>query len=423
MVTQSRARRAPANTTSGISRKKVASGIKENLYSWSGKDRSGKTVRGEVRATGEAVIKASLNRQGIKNVKVKKLQLAHGKKITEKDIALFTRQLATMMRAGVPLLQAFDIGAKGASNASLGRLLNYIRADVEAGASLATAFRRHPRYFDKLYCNLVAAGEQAGILDNLLDRLATYREKMLGIKTKVKSAMTYPIVVIIVSILVIAALMIFVIPTFKDMFEGFGAELPAPTQLVVAISDGLVAHWWWIGLVIITTFVALKLIYPTSQKLQNLSDRLKLGAPIIGPIVRKGTIARWTRTLSTMFAAGVPLVEALDSVGSAAGSIQYQNATQKIQSEVSSGTSLTVAMTNSNVFPTMITQMVSIGEESGQLDAMLGKVSDFLDEEVDAAVGSLTQILEPIIIVVLGVLIGFILVAMYLPIFQMAGSV
>jgi type IV pilus assembly protein PilC len=396
---------------------------KEFVFQWEGKDKSGKVVRGEMRAGGETLVQTTLRRQGILVTKVKKQAFGRGGRVTEKDITLFTRQLATMMKSGVPLLQAFDIAAKGATNPAVGRLLTDIRADVETGSSLNQAFRKHPIHFDALYCNLVAAGEQAGILDHLLERLATYKEKILAIKSKIKSAMFYPIAVIVVAFIITAVIMLFVIPEFKKVFTSFGADLPAPTLMVIAISDFFVSYWYIIfgavGLAIFAFFYTLK----RSEKFQIAFDRLLLRLPVFGEIVRKATIARWSRTLSTMFAAGVPLVEALDSVGGASGNHVYKIATKQIQSEVSTGTSLTVAMQNANVFPTMVVQMVSIGEESGQLDGMLGKVADFFEQEVDDSVAAMSSLIEPIIMVFLGVVIGGLVIAMYLPIFKIASVV
>ncbi|MDY0071695.1 MAG: type II secretion system F family protein [Thauera sp.] len=398
------------------------SGPKEELYSWEGKDKTGKIVRGEVRSTGDAVVRAMLRRQGIIVTKVKKNRMSRGGRITDKDVALFTRQLATMMKSGVPLLQAFDIGIKGSANPALGRLLNEVRTDIESGSSMAEAFARHPVHFDKLFCNLVAAGEQAGILDSLLDRIATYKEKILAIKAKIKSALFYPIAVVVVAALVISVMMLFVIPEFKSVFEGFGAELPAPTLIVVAMSDFFVDNWYIVLGIPVLAVIGISAMYKRSTAMQIAVDRMVLKLPVIGVIVRKATVARWTRTLATMFAAGVPLVEALDSVGGASGNHLYLMATREIQNEVSAGTSLTVSMQGTNVFPTMVVQMVSIGEESGQLDGMLSKVADFFEAEVDEAVAGLSQLLEPIIMVFLGTVIGGLVVAMYLPIFKM-GSV
>src|SRR5690606_9036411 len=339
------------------------------LFTWEGKDRSGKVVKGEVRAPGENMVKASLRRQGILVTKVKKKRVSGGKRIKEKDLALFTRQLATMMKAGVPLLQAFDIVAKGHANASMTKLLLDLRSDVETGTSLNQAFRKYPLYFDALFCNLVAAGEQAGILEDLLDRLASYKEKTLAIKGKIKSALFYPISIIVVAFVVTAIIMIWVVPSFKEVFTNFGADLPAMTLMVISISDFFVANWYYIFGGLFGGFYFLYQSYRRSPAMQRRMDQLILRLPILGEVLRKATIARWTRTLSTMFAAGVPLVESLDSVGGASGNAVYMDATRAIQTEVSTGTSLTVAMQNADVFPNMVTQMVAIGEESGSLDS------------------------------------------------------
>ncbi len=397
---------------------------KDITYVWEGVDKKGKKLKGEMLAAGDAIVNATLRRQGITVLKVKKQSsLGRSKKISEKDIALFTRQLATMMKAGVPLLQAFDIVAKGHANPSVQRLLAEIKADIESGSSMSQAFAKRPKYFDTLYCNLVEAGEQAGILDSVLDRLATYKEKILGIKGKIKSALFYPISIVVVAFVITAIIMIFVIPAFKSLFSSFGADLPAPTLFVMAVSDFFVAYWWaifgGIGAGLWFFFYSWK----RSRKMQRVMDRLFLRLPIFGPVIEKATIARWTRTLSTMFAAGVPLVDALDSVAGAAGNIIYYEATKKIQGEVSTGTALTVAMQNSGIFPNMVLQMTSIGEESGALDSMLSKVADFFEAEVDDAVDALSSLMEPIIMVVLGTLIGGLVIAMYLPIFKMGQAV
>ena len=399
--------------------KPAPSNNKEALFEWEGKDRNGKMVRGETRAMGENQVQASLRRQGILPTKIKKKRLSGGKKITPKDLAIFTRQLSTMMKAGVPLLQAFDIVGRGNANASVAKLLNDIRTDVETGTSLNAAFRKYPLYFNNLYCNLVEAGEAAGILDQLLDRLAVYMEKTEAIKSKIKSALMYPTSVIVVAFVVVAVIMIFVIPAFKETFTSFGADLPAPTLFVMAISEFFVAYWWLIFSVIGGTIYFLLQAWKRSEKVQMFMDRLMLKMPIFGVLVEKSVIARWTRTLATMFAAGVPLVEALDSVGGASGNHVFQVATEKIQREVSTGTSLTTAMINANVFPSMVLQMCAIGEESGSIDHMLSKAADFYEAEVDDMVAGLSSLMEPIIIVFLGGLIGGIVVSMYLPIFKL----
>lgn len=392
---------------------------KEFIYEWIGKDRQGKELRGEMRAAGEAQVQASLRRQGIFMTKLKKRSMRSGKKIKPKDIALFTRQMATMMKAGVPLLQSFDIVGRGNPNISVTKLLNDIRQDVETGTSLSVAFRRHPLYFNTLYCNLIEAGEAAGILDTLMDRLATYMEKTEAIKGKIKSALMYPISVVIVAFVVVTVIMIFVIPAFKEVFSSFGADLPAPTLLVMAISEFFVQYWWLIFGVVGGGFYFFMQAWQRSPKVQRVMDCILLKIPVFGPLIDKSCVARWTRTLSTMFAAGVPLVEALDSVGGASGNTIYREATERIQHEVSTGTSLTGAMSNANVFPSMVLQMCAIGEESGSIDHMLGKAADFYEQEVDEMVAGLSSLMEPIIIVFLGSLIGGIVVSMYLPIFKL----
>lgn len=396
--------------------------VKEVIFEWEGKDRNGKTVRGELRAAGEHQVQATLRRQGILVTKVRKRRMRSGKKIAPKDIAIFTRQLATMMKAGVPLLQSFDIVGRGSTNPSVAKLLNDIRTDVESGSSLSSAFRKHPLYFNTLYCNLVEAGETAGILEDLLDRLALYMEKTESIKSKIKSALMYPIAVIVVAFVVVTLIMIFVIPAFKSVFTDFGADLPAPTLFVIAMSEFFVSYWYIIFIGIFGGVYFFLQSWKRNEKMQIFMDRILLQIPIFGNLIEKSVIARWTRTLSTMFAAGVPLVESLDSVGGAAGNYIYKSATQKIQQEVSTGTSLTNAMSNANVFPSMVIQMTAIGEESGSIDHMLGKAADFYEAEVDEMVAGLSSLMEPIIIVFLGTIIGGIVVSMYLPIFKL-GSV
>jgi len=401
----------------------VGKDVKLYNFKWTGKDKSGKTQQGEIRAAGDHIVLAQLRRQGLQQISVKKVSSRGGKKVTEKDITIFTRQLAVMMKAGVPLLQAFDIVGRGHSNPAVGKLLMDIKTDVETGSSLGAAFRKYPAYFDALFCNLVTAGEQAGILDSLLDRLATYKEKILAIKGKIKSALFYPISIIVVALVVTAVIMIFVIPVFKDLFKGFGADLPGPTLVVMAISDWTIANWWWLFPGIGVGIWSFLNTWKRSVAMQRAMDRLILRLPIFGEVIRKACIARWCRTLSTMFAAGVPLVESLDSVAGAAGNYVYYEATKKVQQEVSTGTGLTVAMTNSGVFPSMVLQMCAIGEESGALDSMLSKVADFFEAEVDEAVESLSSLMEPMIMVILGGLIGGIVVAMYLPIFKMGQAI
>ena len=397
--------------------------VKEALYVWEGVDRNNKPMRGEMRGASETVVTTNLRRQGIRVLKLKRQTYRGGRKISDKDITFFTRQLATMLKAGVPLLQAFDIVARGHGNARFSRLMMEIKNRVETGSSLSQAFREHPKHFNPLYCNLVAAGESTGMLDAILERLATYQEKILAIKSKIKSAMFYPISVLVVAIVVIWVIMVFVIPSFEDVFKNFGAELPLPTLIVINISHFFVKFWWLIFLMIMGTVIGVGILYRRSDTMRYTVDRLLLKLPVVGIIVEKATIARWTRTLQTMFAAGVPLVESLDAVGGAAGNIVYAQATRRIQTEVSTGSSLTNAMTNTRLFPNMVLQMTQIGEESGSLDNMLGKVADFYEREVDDAVAALSSLLEPIMIVFLGVVVGGLVVAMYLPIFKLGAVI
>ena len=401
----------------------LAKAPKEVIFEWEGKDRNGKIVRGEMRAGGESVVNASLRRQGILVNRVKQRRTSGGKRIKQKDIAIFTRQLATMMKAGVPLLQSFDIVARGSPNPRMTKLLNDIRGDVETGTSLSSAFRKHPLHFDALYCNLVEAGEAGGILEQLLDRLAIYQEKTMAIKSKIKSALMYPVAVIIVAFVVLTVIMIFVIPAFEDVFKSFGGELPGPTLVVIAMSKFFVA-WWWLMLILggggLYFFFQ---SWKRSEKMQMTMDRLMLRLPVFGDLINKSVIARWTRTLSTMFAAGVPLVEALDSVGGASGNAVYALATEQIQKDVSTGSALTTSMTTTGVFPSMVLQMAAIGEESGSLDHMLAKCAEFYEDEVDEMVKGLSSLMEPFIIVILGTLIGGIVVSMYLPIFKLGAVV
>jgi type IV pilus assembly protein PilC len=401
----------------------LSKSAKEMIFEWEGKDKNGKVVRGEMRAGGEAVVNASLRRQGILITRVRKRRTSGGRSIKQKDIAIFTRQLATMMKAGVPLLQSFDIVARGSTNPRMTKLLNDIRSDVETGTSLSAAFRKHPMHFDALYCNLVEAGEAGGILEALLDRLAIYQEKTLAIKAKIKSALMYPIAVIVVAFVVVTVIMLFVIPAFEEVFKSFGGELPAPTLFIIWLSKFFV-NWWWaiFGLLFGGGYFFFE-TWKRSEKMQMAMDRLLLKVPVFGDLMYKSVIARWTRTLSTMFAAGVPLVEALDSVGGASGNAVYVEATEKIQKDVSTGSALTTSMAATGVFPNMVLQMASIGEESGSLDHMLGKAAEFYEDEVDEMVKGLSSLMEPIIIVILGTVIGGIVVSMYLPIFKLGAIV
>jgi type IV pilus assembly protein PilC len=397
--------------------------VKEYTFLWEGMDRNNRQVRGELRAASETVVTTNLRRQGVRVTKVKRQSFRGGRKVSEKDITFFTRQLATMLKSGVPLLQSFEIVARGHSNPRFSRLMMDIKNKVEAGSSLSAAFREHPAHFDSLYCNLVAAGETAGILDGILDRLAIYKEKILAIKAKIKSALFYPISVVVVAIVVVCVIMIWVIPAFESVFRGFGADLPAPTLIVMAMSHFFVSYWWAMFIIVAGCVTGFTFLFKRSATFRLGFDRIILKFPIIGAIIEKATIARWTRTLSTMFAAGVPLVESLDAVGGASGNALYAAGTKKIQTDVSTGTSLTNAMMNTRLFPNMVLQMTQIGEESGSLDGMLGKVADFYEREVDDAVTALSSLLEPIIIVFLGVVIGGLVVAMYLPIFKLGAVI
>lgn len=390
-----------------------------SFYEWTGKDRRGKPLKGELRARGEAAVAAQLRRQGIFVTKVRKRRISAGRKIKPMDIMIFTRQFATMMKAGIPLLQSFDIVGQGHPNPSMSRLLESIRKDIETGTSMANAFRKHPAQFDTLYCNLVEAGETAGILESLLDRLAIYQEKTENLKRKIKSALMYPTIILIAVVVVVAIMMIFVIPTFKQVFEDMGAQLPAPTLVIMNISDFFVNYWYIIFGAMFAGGYFIIQSYKRSEKLQNRMDQFMLQMPIFGPLVQKSVLARWTRTLATMFSAGVPLVDSLNSVGGASGNAVYKNATRLIQQDVTSGTSLTIAMSSTKIFPSIVLQMTSIGEESGSLDSMLNNVADFYEDEVDEAVKGISTMIEPIIIVLLGVVVGGMVVAMYLPIFSM----
>jgi len=410
-------------TTATVQRRAQIRDVKEYTYLWEGTDRNNRQVRGEMRAASETVVTTTLRRQGIRIAKLRRQSFRGGRRVNEKDITFFTRQLATMLKAGVPLLQAFEIVARGHSNARFARLMMDIKGRVEAGSSLSQAFREYPAHFDALYCNLVHAGETAGMLDGILERLATYKEKILAIKSKIKSALFYPISVVVVAIVVIWVIMIWVIPAFKSVFANFGASLPAPTLIVMGISDFFVAYWWVMAAIAVGTIFGFLFLKRRSAAFRYFLDRISLKLPVIGAILEKATIARWTRTLATMFAAGVPLVESLDAVAGASGNAVYIAGTRKIQTQVSTGTSLTNAMHNTGLFPTMVLQMTQIGEESGSLDGMLSKVAEFFEREVDDAVAALSSLLEPIIIVFLGVVIGGLVVAMYLPIFKLGAVV
>ena len=397
------------------------------VFTWEGTDRKGARIKGESRAANIALVRAELRRQGINPLKVRKKATSflsnRKKKITPKDIAVFARQLATMMAAGVPMVQAFDIVGRGHVNPTMQDMVLSIKADVEGGTSLTEALRKHPLQFDDLFCNLVQAGEQAGVLEILLDKIATYKEKTESIKGKIKKALFYPTAVIVVAILVVAIIMIFVIPQFQELFSSFGADLPTPTKIVIALSDFMTSWWWALLLIVGAAVAAGSATWKRSRKFREIVDRTLLKIPVIGNILHKAALARFCRTTSTMFAAGVPLVEALESVAGATGSVVYGNAVLQMREDVATGQSLQLSMRQQGLFPHMVIQMVSIGEESGSLDEMLAKVADFYEEEVDNAVDALSSLLEPLIMVVLGVLIGGLVIALYMPIFQLGAVV
>lgn len=397
--------------------------LTEINFLFKAKDRRGKEITGEIKAVSEAVARVALRSKNYYDIQVKKQRFSSRGKVKPQDVAVFTRQLATMMKSGVPLLQTFDIVGNGHSNPAVTRLLYDIKTDIEQGSSLTTSFSKYPEYFDDLYCSLLEAGEKAGILDMILDRLAEYQEKIQAIKSKIKSAMVYPIAVLGVSLIVTSILMIFVIPSFKEVFTSFGAELPGPTLFVMNLSDFFVANYIYVFGSIFAALFAFNKALKTSKKVRDGFERFLLKIPVFGPILRKSSIARWCRTLSTMFAAGVPLVEALDSVAGAAGNVVYFEATKNIQKDVATGQSLTVSMQEQNVFPNMVIQMAQIGEEAGSLDSMLNRSAEFYEGEVNDAVAAMSSLIEPFIITFLGVVIGGLVVAMYLPIFKMASAV
>ena len=400
--------------------------IKQNLFGWEGTDKRGNRVKGESTASSPAMVKAELRRQGITPLKIKKKSTltskAKKKKILPKDIAILTRQLATMMASGVPLVQAFEIIGQGHENPAMQELVLTIKNDIEAGNNLRDALAKHPLYFDELVCNLVEAGEAAGVLDTLLDKIATYKEKTEELKSKIKKALFYPTAVIIVAFIVTAILLIFVVPQFEDLFKGFGADLPAFTQLVINLSKFMQEYWWAVFGALGGAAYAFIQAKKRSRKFNHFLDRTILKMPVVGDIMTKAAIARYARTLSTMFAAGVPLVEALESVSGATGNIVYSDAVLRMRDNVATGQQLQLSMRQTGLFPNMVVQMVAIGEEAGSLDSMLAKVADFYEQEVDDAVDGLSSLLEPLIMAILGVLVGGLVVAMYLPIFKM-GSV
>ena len=396
---------------------------KANMFVWEGTDRRGQKVKGEMSSTSDALVKATLRRQGINPLRVKKkakpLFGSGGKKITARDIAIFSRQLATMMSSGVPLVQSFEIVGRGHENPRMQEMILAIKNDVESGNNLADSLAKHPLYFDDLYVNLVRAGEAGGILETLLDKIATYKEKIEAIKGKIKKALFYPAAVLVMAFVVTAVLMIFVIPQFAALFSDFGAELPAMTVFVINMSNYFVDYWWMIFGSIAAVFVGFSMLKKRSARFRRVLDRISLKLPVIGDVLVKATIARFARTLSTMFAAGVPLVEAMDSVAGAAGNVVYADAILRMRDEIATGQQLQVAMRDTQLFPNMVVQMVAIGEESGSIDSMLSKVADFYEREVDDAVDAMSSLMEPLIMAVLGVLIGGLVIAMYLPIFKM----
>ncbi len=401
------------------------SAAKLDTYTWEGTDKRGNRAKGELRGSSPTLIKAELRRQGINPLKVKKKPKPlfggtnKGKAITPKDIAIFSRQMATMMSSGVPLVQAFEIVGRGHENPKMQEMLMKIKGDIEGGNSLADALAKHPKYFDALYCNLVNAGEQAGILEGLLHKIALYKEKVEAIKGKIKKALFYPTAVIIAAIIVTTILLMFVVPEFAALFQGFGADLPALTQMVVDMSDFLMAYWWLVFGVLAVIVVIIKKLKETSKPFNDFLDKTILKMPIFGDLIRKATIARFARTLSTMFAAGVPLVEAMTTVAGAAGNVVYEQAILRMRDEIATGSPLQASMRQTNLFPNMVVQLIAIGEEAGSLDAMLAKVADFYEEEVDNAVDGLSSLMEPLIMAFLGVIIGGLVIAMYLPIFKM----
>ncbi len=404
----------------------MAKAPKTTIFVWEGTTRQGTKISGQMAEQDASLVKAQLRKQGINPLKVRKqgIQLfSSGKRIKPMDIAIFTRQLATMMKSGVPLLQSFDIIIDGLDNANMTKLVQSIKADVGSGNSLASALRKHPQHFDDLYCNLVDSGEQSGALETLLDRVATYKEKTEALKAKIKKAMNYPIAVVLVAVIVSAILLIKVVPQFQEVFANFGAELPAFTLMVIGISEALQEH----GLIVLAVIIGAAFLFRhalvKSEKLRNSVDRALLKTPVVGDIIYKAAVARFGRTLATTFSAGVPLVDALDSVAGATGNVVFKNAVGKVKSEVTSGTQLNIAMRSTEVFPSMALQMTAIGEESGALDEMLDKVATHYEAEVDNAVDGLTALMEPMIMAVLGVLVGGLIIAMYLPIFQLGAVV
>ncbi len=403
---------------------KAAKAPKQFNFKWEGADKKGQRIKGEMTAESPAIIKAQLRKQGISPLKVNKIAQplfggGQGKPITPADVAMFSRQIATMMKAGVPLVQSFDIIGRGHEKQTVQDLLLSVKADIESGQTMADSLRKHPKEFDDLFCDLVDAGEQSGSLEGMLDRIATYKEKTEALKSKIKKALNYPIAVVVIAIIVTSILLVKVVPQFRDIFQGFGADLPAFTLFVISISDFMVAYWWMFLFGAIAFFFTYKKTLERSKNMRDRQDKALLKAPVIGEILHKSAIARFTRTLSTTFAAGVPLVEALDSAAGASGNALYRDAIFKIRDDVTTGMQMNMAMQSTGIFPNMVIQMIAIGEESGSIDSMLSKVADIYEQQVDDAVDGLSALIEPLIMSVLGVLVGGLIIAMYLPIFQM----
>ena len=416
------------NRSSSLKRKKAAKAPKQHNYKWEGADKKGQRVKGEMSAETPAIIKAQLRKQGISPIKVSKVAQplfggSAGKPIVPSDVAMFSRQIATMMKAGVPLVQSFDIIGRGHEKPAVQDLLLSVKADIESGQTMADSLRKHPKYFDDLFCDLVDAGEQSGSLEGMLDRIATYKEKTEALKSKIKKALNYPIAVVAIAIIVTSILLIKVVPQFQEIFEGFGAELPAFTMMVIHISEFMVSYWWIFLFGMIGFVITYKKMLASSKSMRDKQDKVLLKAPVIGELLHKAAIARYTRTLSTTFAAGVPLVEALSSAAGASGNALYRDAIYQIRNDVTTGMQMNMAMQSTGIFPNMVVQMVAIGEESGSIDAMLSKVADIYEQQVDDAVDGLSALLEPLIMSVLGVLVGGLIIAMYLPIFQMGNVV
>jgi len=412
------------NRKSMARRDKAAKPPKQFKYKWEGADKKGQKLKGEMTAETPAIIKAQLRKQGISPLKVNKVAApllgnSKGKPIEPADVAMFSRQIATMMKAGVPLVQSFDIIGRGHEKATVQDLLLSVKADIESGQTMADSLRKHPKYFDDLFCDLVEAGEQSGSLEGMLDRIATYKEKTEALKSKIKKALNYPIAVVVIAIIVTSILLVKVVPQFQEIFSSFGAELPAFTLFVMGISDFMVAYWWVILFGLVGFVFTYKSMLEKSKSMQDKQDKMLLKAPVVGEILHKAAIARYTRTLSTTFAAGVPLVDALDSAAGASGNALYRDAIQRVKNDVTTGMQMNMAMQSTGIFPNMVVQMIAIGEESGSIDTMLSKVADIYEQQVDDAVDGLSALIEPLIMSVLGVLVGGLIIAMYLPIFQM----